>query len=61
MYGIHGIDEPDSIGKHSSGGCIRMNNADARELYPLVNVGTPVEITGQAAPAAASTRSLPFS
>lgn len=43
-YGIHGTDEPESIGKHASGGCIRMNNKQVIELFELVEEGTPVEI-----------------
>lgn len=43
-YGIHGTNEPDSIGEHASGGCIRMSNEQAVELFALVDVGTPVEI-----------------
>jgi len=43
-YGIHGTNEPDSIGRYASGGCIRMSNEQAVELFALVNVGTPVEI-----------------
>jgi len=45
-YGIHGTDEPESIGNHASGGCIRMSNEDVKELYSLVKVGTEVEIIG---------------
>lgn len=43
-YGIHGTDEPESIGKHASGGCIRMDNRQVVELFELVEEGTPVEI-----------------
>jgi len=43
-YGIHGTNEPDSIGKHISGGCIRLRNEDIVELYNLVPLGTEVEI-----------------
>jgi len=43
-YGIHGTDEPESIGKHASGGCIRMNNKQVIEIFDLVQEGTPVEI-----------------
>ncbi len=43
-YGIHGTNEPHSIGKHASGGCIRMANDDIRELHSLVKLGTKVEI-----------------
>lgn len=43
-YGIHGTNNPGSIGKNSSGGCIRMHNKDAIFLYNLVSVGTQVKI-----------------
>lgn len=49
-YGIHGTNMPWSIGSLASSGCIRMRNKDAEELYPWVDVGTPVEIIGSAAP-----------
>lgn len=45
-YGIHGTNEPGSIGKASSHGCIRMAKADLEELYPLVSVGDTVELVG---------------
>jgi lipoprotein-anchoring transpeptidase ErfK/SrfK len=32
-YGIHGTNEPDSIGKSVSMGCIRMHNEDVEVLY----------------------------
>lgn len=48
-YGIHGTDNPASIGTAASHGCIRMYNEDVIELYNLVPVGTPVRITGTAA------------
>lgn len=43
-YGIHGTTEPESIGKASSAGCIRMLNRDVEELFTLVPVGTAVRI-----------------
>ncbi len=43
-YGIHGTNEPDSIGKAASHGCIRMRSAEAKELFKLVQVGDAVEI-----------------
>lgn len=43
-YGIHGTNNPSSIGKFISNGCIRMFNNDVEELYPQVNIGTPVII-----------------
>jgi len=41
-YAIHGTNRPSSIGGFVSHGCIRMYNSDIRELYRLVDVGTPV-------------------
>ncbi|MCD9025619.1 L,D-transpeptidase [Cohnella silvisoli] len=43
-YGIHGTDEPGSIGKDESHGCVRMKKEDIEELYDLVPIGTPVTI-----------------
>jgi lipoprotein-anchoring transpeptidase ErfK/SrfK len=45
-YGIHGTNEPDSIGKAASHGCIRMRNRDVEELFDLVETGAPVELAG---------------
>jgi len=42
--GIHGTDEPWSIGHSESHGCIRMQVPDAEWLYNQVRVGTPVFI-----------------
>lgn len=47
-YGIHGTNNPGSIGARASHGCIRMYNRDVIELYGLVTVGTPVDIRGRA-------------
>ncbi len=44
QYGIHGTNNPSSIGKYASAGCIRMNNKDVAWLFDTVPVGTPVEI-----------------
>jgi len=43
-YAIHGTNEPDSIGKDESLGCIRMGKKDVEELFDLVPKGTKVEI-----------------
>lgn len=43
-YGIHGTNQPWSIGGYASHGCIRMRNKDIEELYEWVPVGTPVRI-----------------
>jgi lipoprotein-anchoring transpeptidase ErfK/SrfK len=46
-YGIHGTNEPKSIGKAASHGCIRMAKADLEQLYPMVAVGDTVELVGE--------------
>ncbi|VBB08123.1 Hypothetical protein LUCI_3388 [Lucifera butyrica] len=46
-YGIHGTNQPWSIGRFASHGCIRLRNKDIEELYDWVPVGTPVRIEGE--------------
>jgi lipoprotein-anchoring transpeptidase ErfK/SrfK len=41
-YRIHGTNDPSSIGKHMSSGCIRLLNADIIDLYNRVNIGAKV-------------------
>ncbi|WP_420826788.1 L,D-transpeptidase [Chengkuizengella sediminis] len=43
-YGIHGTNDPSSIGKRVSKGCVRMYNKDVTELANTVSIGTPVTI-----------------
>ena len=43
-YGIHGTNNPSSIGGYVSNGCIRMYNEDIEEIFPLVQIGTAVDI-----------------
>ncbi|WP_046181254.1 L,D-transpeptidase [Domibacillus tundrae] len=43
-YGIHGTNNPASIGKNVSHGCIRMFNHDVLELSSSVPIGTRVFI-----------------
>jgi L,D-transpeptidase ErfK/SrfK len=43
-YGIHGTNKSWDINNPVSGGCIRMQDKDAQELYELVPVNTPVTI-----------------
>ncbi|MCL6446077.1 MAG: peptidoglycan-binding protein [Alicyclobacillus sp.] len=45
-YAIHGTNDPASIGKSVSHGCVRMRNEDATALYNTVPIGTLVTITG---------------
>jgi lipoprotein-anchoring transpeptidase ErfK/SrfK len=42
IYRIHGTNEPKSIGKAASSGCIRMLNEDVKELYRNVRLGATV-------------------
>lgn len=35
-FGIHGTNEPESIGKKMSKGCIRMHNADVAQVYEML-------------------------
>lgn len=43
-YGIHGTNDPASIGHEVSHGCIRMQNEDVLDLSSYVPVGTRVTI-----------------
>ena len=46
-FGIHGTNEPRSIGRAASHGCIRMARRDLEELFRLVRVGDDVQIVGE--------------
>jgi lipoprotein-anchoring transpeptidase ErfK/SrfK len=41
-YRIHGTNDPTSIGKRVSSGCIRLRNEDVTDLYERIGVGTRV-------------------
>lgn len=43
-YAIHGTNNPGSIGRYVSHGCIRMYNQDILDLYGRVPVGTAVYV-----------------
>jgi hypothetical protein len=43
-YALHGTNNPSSIGRSVSHGCIRLLNEDIEKLYEIVPVGTPVYI-----------------
>ena len=43
-YGLHGTNNPASIGQSVSHGCIRLRNEDIAQLYEMVPIGTPVFI-----------------
>ena len=42
VYRIHGTNDPATIGKRVSSGCLRMLNEDVTDLYSRVGVGTKV-------------------
>jgi len=44
QYAIHGTNNPRSIGRFVSHGCIRMYNRDIMDLYNRVSLGTPVVV-----------------
>ena len=44
IYGIHGTNQPSSIGGSVSAGCVRMRNSDVEDLYDKVSADTQVVI-----------------
>jgi lipoprotein-anchoring transpeptidase ErfK/SrfK len=56
-YRIHGTNDPTTIGKSVSSGCIRLTNDDVEDLYERVQLGAKVVILPSAArPAVAQTQ-----
>jgi lipoprotein-anchoring transpeptidase ErfK/SrfK len=49
-YGIHGTNDPSSIGRNVSHGCIRLRNSDVEELFEMVSVGDTVELYAEHTP-----------
>jgi L,D-transpeptidase ErfK/SrfK len=41
---LHSTVAPESIGRRASFGCIRMNETDIQELFPIIQAGTEVQI-----------------
>ena len=48
-YRIHGTNDPSTIGKFVSSGCIRLTNEDVQDLASRVSVGTKVIVLPKAA------------
>jgi lipoprotein-anchoring transpeptidase ErfK/SrfK len=46
-YGIHGTNDPQSIGKAASHGCIRLRNRDVEQLFAMVRVNDTVDIRAE--------------
>ena len=58
IYRIHGTNQPSTIGKFVSSGCIGMLNEDVSDLFDRVKVGTRVVVLpGGAPPASTATAS----
>jgi lipoprotein-anchoring transpeptidase ErfK/SrfK len=51
LYRVHGTNQPSTIGKNVSSGCIRLLNEDIEDLYSRVQVGTRVVVLPAAHPA----------
>jgi len=49
-FGIHGTDDPKSIGHARSHGCIRLRNQDVERLFALVRGGDVVELHAERTP-----------
>ena len=43
-YAMHGTNQPQTVGRAVSHGCVRLRNEDIAKLYAMVPVGTPVYI-----------------
>ena len=43
-YGLHGTNNPSSVGHYVSNGCVRMVEADVEKVFDKVDVGTEVQI-----------------
>ncbi|MBM7584544.1 lipoprotein-anchoring transpeptidase ErfK/SrfK [Bacillus pakistanensis] len=42
IYGVHGTNQPGSIGKYISNGCLRLLNSNVEELYDVIPIGTKI-------------------
>lgn len=49
-YRIHGTNDPSTIGKFVSSGCIRLTNEDVEDLFSRTRVGTRVVVLPKSAP-----------
>ncbi len=50
VYRIHGTNDPSTIGKFVSSGCIRLTNEDVTDLFGRVDVGTKVVVLPKNSP-----------
>ena len=59
QYRIHGTNDPTTIGKFVSSGCIRLTNGDVADLFSRVEVGTKVVVLSKNAPHLEAQRTIP--
>ena len=57
-YRIHGTNDPSTIGKFVSSGCIRLTNEDVADLFSRVDVGTRVVVLAKNAAHLGAKRTL---
>jgi lipoprotein-anchoring transpeptidase ErfK/SrfK len=50
QYRIHGTNDPTTIGKKVSSGCVRLTNEDVIDLYGRTNLGSKVVVLPDASP-----------
>src|ERR1700728_3022210 len=60
-YRIHGTNDPTTIGKYVSSGCIRLTNDDVADLFSRVTVGTKVVVLPKNAAHLEAQRTVPAS
>lgn len=46
-YVIHGTNRPDGVGRRVTAGCIRLSPERIKDLFDLVDIGTPVHIVDE--------------
>jgi lipoprotein-anchoring transpeptidase ErfK/SrfK len=59
LYRIHGTNDPSTIGKYISSGCVRLTNEDVEDLYSRVGIGTRVVVLPATMPNAAASETAP--
>jgi lipoprotein-anchoring transpeptidase ErfK/SrfK len=59
LYRIHGTNQPSTIGKYVSSGCVGMLNEDVEDLFSRVQVGTRVVVLPGKAPDAVANAGAP--
>ncbi|MBU9724085.1 MULTISPECIES: L,D-transpeptidase [Bacillaceae] len=45
IYGVHGTNNPSSVGEYVTSGCVRMKNEDVEILFEEVPLGTKILVT----------------